>query len=234
VFAEIPGSRGAATTFSHRGLAEGTRHEYRVFAIVVNGVENSQRQDVKSAASAVASATIAFTPVFTAPQGTLINEGNNEGFCLVQRLPQTLLVASGATPTHQVRILLRGPLTGSLTLDRVTISKAATGGDPYDSDSSDLTVIVPSTAFPSGVTILANAAVTVGPVNYTLDFARDLIVAFDISSTAGQGNVRFGGLPGAHAFSNPGTAEAGVPDRTTGYANDAPDILALIEKIEVL
>jgi hypothetical protein len=162
VFAEIPGSRGAGTTFSHRGLAEGTRHEYRVFAIVVDGVENSLPQDVKSAASAVASATIAFTPVFTAPQGTLINEGNNEGFCLVQRLPQTLLAASGVTPTHQVRILLRGPLTRSLTLDKVTISKAATAGDLYDSDS-DLTDVA------SGVTILANAAVTVGPVNYTLD-----------------------------------------------------------------
>ena len=166
--------------------------------------------------------------------GTLINEGNNEGFCLVQRLSQTLLAASGTTPT-QVRIRLRGPLTGSLTLDKVTISKAATamGSDPYDSDSDLIDVA-------SGVTIAANAAVTVGPVNYTRDFARDLIVAFDISSTAGQGNVIFGALANADAFSNPGTVEAGVADRTPNnqntavYQNTAPNTLALIELIQVL
>jgi hypothetical protein len=229
VFEEIPGSRRPGTTFSHRdGLVEGTRHEYQVFAIV-DGVENDVVQDdgVKSAASAIASATtLAFTAVFTAPLGALINEAPIEGFCLVQRLSQTLLAASGTTPT-QVRILLRGPLTGSLTLDKVTISKAATGGDPYDADS-DLTDVA------SGVTIPANAAVTVGPVNYTLDFNRDLLIAFDISNTTGQGNVRFGALTGADAFSNPGTPEAGVQDRTTNYQNIAPNTLVLIEKIEVL
>jgi Fibronectin type III domain len=227
VFEPIPDSRGTGTTFSDTGRAEGTPHEYRVFAIVGNGVEADVTQDVTSAASAIASATtLAFTAVFTAPLGALINEAPIEGFCLVQRLSQTLLAASGTTPT-QVRILLRGPLTGSLTLDKVTISKAATGGDPYDADS-DLTDVT------SGVTIAANAAVTVGPVNYTLDFNRDLLIAFDISNTTGEGNVRFGALTGADAFSNPGTAEAGVQDRTTNYPNFAPNTLVLIEKIEVL
>src|SRR5438445_2022732 len=59
-FAEI--FRGAGTRFSHPRLVEGTRHEYRVFAIVVDGVENDVAQEVKSAASAIASTTtLAFT-----------------------------------------------------------------------------------------------------------------------------------------------------------------------------
>jgi hypothetical protein len=236
VFAEIPGSRGTGTTFSHTGdssLAEGTPHEYRVFAIVVDGVEDDVPQEVKSAASLIASATtLAFTAVFTAPPGILTNEANNAGRCVVQRLSQTLL-ARGGNPT-QVRILLRGPLTGSVTLDKVTISQAAAPGpgvDLYDS-GPDLTDVA------SGVTLAADAAMTVGPVNYRLDATKDLIIAFDISNTPGEGNVRFGALTGADAFSNPnpnpGPPEAGVQDRTPGYSGIALNTLALIELIEVL
>jgi hypothetical protein len=64
-----------------------------------------------------------------------------------------------------VRILLRGSTTGSLTLDKVTISQPdPTGDDPYDA-ASDLTDL-------GGVTIPANSTGTVGPVNYTLDPTR--------------------------------------------------------------
>jgi hypothetical protein len=145
---------------------------------------------------------------------------------VVQRLSTTLLTAGG---THQVRILLRGSTTGSLTLDKVTISQpdATATSDPYDA-ASDLTEVA------SGVTIPPNTAVTVGPVNYTLDPLKDLLVAFDISNTPGEGNFHFGALTGGDTFSKQGIAEAGVPDRTAGYPNHAPDNLFLVEIIEVL
>jgi Fibronectin type III domain len=226
-FAEIIPGPGDATTFSHRGLDEGTTHEYRVFA-VVDGVEDDVPREVKSAASAIVSeTTLAFTAAFTAPPGTLTTELPAEGFCVVQRLSTTLFIPSSAGGT-QVRILLRGPTTGSLTLDRVTISQVAATGDPYDA-APDLTDVVASS-----VTIPANTAVTVGPVNYTLDPTQDLLVAFDISNTPGEGNLPFGPLMGADAFSRDATAEAGVQDRTTGYPNIAPNTLSLIEQIDVV
>jgi hypothetical protein len=233
-FQPIGGVRDATTySDSDPSLVEGTPYQYRVFAIVAQdrgGVENSEPRDVISAASARAPATIAFTVAFTAPPGTLTTEVGRGGFCVVQRLSQTLLTAGG---THQVRILLRGPLTGSLTLDKVTISKAATGGDLYDADS-DLTEVglpgLPGVPIP----IPANAPVTVGPVDYPLDPTKDLLVALDISSTPGEGNVVFGALTGADAFANPTTVQAGVPDRTTGYQNTALNTLVLVEIIEVL
>jgi hypothetical protein len=136
-----------------------------------------------------------------------------------------------------VRILLRGPNTGSLTLDRVTISQTADSQpgasgieDPYDA-ASDLTDV------DSNVTIAQNTVRNVGPANYTLDPTQDLLVAFDISNISnmpGDGNVRFGPLTGADAFSKPGTAEATVQDRAANYPNTAPDTLVLIEKILVL
>jgi hypothetical protein len=231
-FAEI--FRGPGTAFSHQNLDEGTQHEYQVFAIVLDGVENDVAQDVKSAASAIASATT-FSVAFTAPPGTLTTLGNelpNVGFCLVQRLPQPFAAAG-----TQVRILLRGPNTGSLTLDRVTISQTADSQpgasgteDPYDA-ASDLTDV------DSNVTIAQNTVRNVGPANYTLDPTQDLLVAFDISNISnmpGDGNVRFGPLTGADAFSKPGTAEATVQDRAANYPNTAPDTLVLIEKILVL
>jgi hypothetical protein len=219
-FAEI--FRGTGTTFSHSGLGEGTRHEYRVFAIVVDGFQNDVPQEVKSAPSATVSATT-FTPAFTAPPGTLTtDQAGLEGLCVVQRLSRTLLAAGGT----QVRMLLRGSTTGSLTLDRLTISQPAATGDPYDA-APDLTDLA------SGLTIPPNTAVTVGPVNYTLDPTQDLLIAFDISNTPGEGNPRFGPLTGSDIFARPATAEAGVQDRTTSYAV-TPNNIYLIETIEIL
>jgi hypothetical protein len=197
---------------------EGVTYLYRVRALLAGEV---------SAPSDIASATT-FTVAFT---GTLTDDAPGfEGFCAVQRLSRNLLTAGGT----QVRIVLRGSTADSLTLDRVTISQAAATGDPFDS-AADLTDVA------SNVIIPLNTAVTVPPngrVNYTLDPTRDLLVAFDISNTTGEGNVRVavGTLPGGDAFSKPRTAEAGRRDRggTDGYPNHAPDSLALIEKILVL
>ncbi len=216
--------RGTGTAFSHPGRGEGTQHEYRVFAIVVDGFQNDVPQEVKSAPSATVSATTStFTAAFTAPSGTLTTDQTGvEGFCIVQRLSQTLLTAVG----NQVRIILRGSTTGSLTLDKVTISRPAASGDPYDA-APDLTDVV------SSVTIPPNTLATIGPVNYTLDRTQDLLVAFDVSNTSGEGNPRFGALPGAEAFTRPATAEAGVQDRAPAYTGGGPNTLYLIEKIEV-
>jgi hypothetical protein len=228
--------RGTDTTFTHSGdpsLVEGSAHEYRVFAFVREdngGVENDVPQDVKSPPSAIVSArTLAFTAVFTAPPGTLTVPSDASGFCVVQRLSQALL-ARGGTPHTQVRIVLRGPNTGSLTLDRVTISQVAATGNPYD-PAADLTDVAGVNIPPNTpVTIQANTAVTIGPVNYALDPTQDLLVAFDIRS----GNVLFGGLTGAFFFSNAATAEAGVQPRTPNYQNQTADTLSLIEIIQVL
>jgi hypothetical protein len=187
----------------------------------------AQDAGVKSAASAIASTTLAFTDAFAAPPGTLTTDAPGvEGFCVVQRLSQTLLAAGGT----QVRILLRGSSAGSLTLDRVTISQPAdlATSDPYDA-APDLTDVITSP-----VTIPPGIAKTIGPVDYALDPLKDLLVAFDISNTPGEGNARSGALTGGDTFSNPATAEAGKQDRKTGYQFVFADNLALIEKIQVL
>jgi hypothetical protein len=207
-----------STSVTDTSGLEGVTYLYQVRALLDGEV---------SAPSDTASATT-FTVAFA---GTLTDNATGlEGFCAVQRLSRNLLTAGGT----QVRIVLRGSTTGSLTLDRVTISRPDAAGDPFDS-AADLTDVA------SGVTIPPNTPVTVppnGPVNYTLDPNNDLLVAVDISNTPGEGNVRVtvGTLPGGDAFSKPATAEAGVRDRggTTGYPNHAVDSLALIEKILVL
>jgi hypothetical protein len=246
VFADIPNSRGGATTFTHQGdpsLVEGTLHEYRVFAII-DGVENDLPQPgLTSAASASASTrTLQFTTAFTAPPNTLTTDQTGaEGFTVVQRLSTTLLVAGG----NQVRILLRGSSTGSLTFDRITISQTAdsqpgaTGAEDLYDAAPDIKDVVPSAAFPSGVTIPPNTAVTVGPVSYTLDPLKDLLVAFDISTTPGEGNTSSGALTGADLFFQPptppatATLEARTQDRTSGYVH-AANSLNFVEIIQVL
>jgi hypothetical protein len=84
------------------------------------------------------------------------------------------------------------------------------------------------------VTIPPNIAVTVGPVDYALTNTQDLLVAFDIRNTTGEGNLRFRRLATATSFSNRATAEAGQPNRTPNYEFTGTDFLYLIEKIQVL
>ena len=227
-FSEILPGPGTSTTFSDTGsdiggLSGGTTYEYQVFA-KIDGFENSQPQVVKSLASATRSATtLAFTAAFTGALTT--DQPGNEGVCLVQRLNQSLL-APNVTGT-QVGLVLRGSTAGSLTLDNIFISKVGNTGDPYDAEPTDLTLVA------SNVTIPPNTTRTVGPVNYALDPNQDLLVAFDISSTPNEGSLRFATLLNGDAFQNLATAEAGVPDRTSGYIA-SQNALFLIEKIEVL
>jgi hypothetical protein len=91
------------------------------------------------------------------------------------------------------------------------------------------------------VSLLANTEKILPAVNYSLDRTKDLLIAFDISATAGQGNVRSVLLPGTgteHYF-RAATQQASVPDRSPspvlpppGFTT-GPDRLYLIEKIEV-
>jgi hypothetical protein len=221
-----------STTFSdseRTGLVDGTTYEYRVFA-TVNGVENGVGQLVKSLPALQSATTPVPTAAFTAPPGTFTTDqasAAGEGICLLQRFSPTLLVPN-VTGT-QVRLTLRGANSGSLTLDRITISRVGNTGDPYDS-ATDLTDLVPVGVV---TTIAAGGTATVGPVNYNFDSNQDLLVAVDISNTLNQGNLRFGALNGTDTYARTATAEAGVQDRGPNYITAANNLF-LIEKIEVL
>jgi hypothetical protein len=216
-----------STTFSdseRTGLVDGTTYEYRVFA-TVNGVESSIGQLVQSLPAVQSATTPTPAAAFT---GTLTtDQPGGEGICLVQRLSASLLGGAGGQVRAQVRLTLRGSTAGSLTLDNVTISQVGNTGDPYDA-APDLTPVA------SAVLIAAGASVTLPPMNYAFDPSQDLLVAFDISSAANQGNMRFGAAQGADQFAQVSTAEATAQDRSPGYQGPRPNTFFFIEKIEVL
>jgi hypothetical protein len=212
------------TTYSQMNPVPGD-HTYQVSA-VLDGFEDSVEGPVFSEGSNQVMVSImapmpSFAPAFTAPAGTLTTDRNgHEGYCVVQRLASTLLIQGGT----QVRMTLRGSTTGSLTLDRVTISQVAASGDPYDS-ALDLVTVA------TAVTLAPNIPQTVGPVSYVLDPTKDLLIAFDVSASSGQGNLRNGQLAGADSFTKH-ASEAAVPDRAPGYASNSSN-LYLIDQIEV-
>jgi len=157
-FAPIgPVPPGAATFPDSVGLREGTTYEYRLSA-VVDGFENSVGQPVESLPATTApTTTLAFSTAFT---GTLMTDqasAAGQGICLVQRLKPTLLAGAGTQVRTQVRITLRGSTMGSLTLDRITISKVGNTGDPYDS-GPDLTDLAPGavTTIAGGSTVMSD------------------------------------------------------------------------------
>jgi hypothetical protein len=209
------------TTFTDQGLLPLTLYRYRVRA--VSGTLTSDFTGQVEATTLAPQACFSST--------LMTDQSGLEGFCMVQRIEPARLAAGGSL----VFITVRGSTAGNLVLDRVFISQPAAAGNPYDS-SADLTPVA------AAVTVPANTPVVLPVVAYTLDRTRPLLVSFDISATAGQGNVRFQSpVPAAEAtmFFRPATAEASVADRLPSAANpgatpyNISNSIYLIERIEV-
>jgi hypothetical protein len=229
-----PGTTGIPQTtleFSHTGLQEGKIFEYRVRAVRTS----DQAPSNWVPDPALRAATLSFQTAF---QATLANnDGGNNGACTVQRIEPASLLLGGTLPANnRVRITLRGPTAGGLTLDLVTISRAAVPGDdpnnpnpdPYDSG-------LDRTQLAAAVVVPTNGIHMVPPVVYQLNQTVPLLIAFDINNTAGQGTFRFVGNVAAGAatmFSRQNTAEAGTNNRTAGYNTLAR--IHIVEKIEVV
>jgi hypothetical protein len=206
------------------GLPQGQAFDYRVF-LILDGEESS--------GSNIASATtLMWKNAFT--QGPNALEGQPRGGLaddtVVQRLSSGLLAFGGP----KVRVTLRGSLTADLRLLAATIAPAASAGDLWDSEGP-----APPTPLlfqgQAGVLIPAGMAVPSDVTTFTLDNGRDLILAFDVGAPA-NGRVRTG-LSGAQAFVSPAglPPEAGVSDRSPGYANNLEtSTVFFVEKIEVL
>jgi hypothetical protein len=213
----------AETSITDAGLSPQTLYRYRVRAVY--GMVTSEFT------GQVEATTLALVPQACFSSTLMTDQPGLEGFCLVQRIEPARLAAGGT----QVFITIRGSTAGNLVLDRVFISQPAAAGNPYDS-FTDLTQVA------TAVTVPANTPVALPVVAYTLDRTRPLLVSFDISATAGQGNVRFQSpVPTTEAtmFFRPATAEASVADRLPSAANpgatpyNTSNSIYLIERIEV-
>jgi len=208
-------------------LEPGVTYNYQVFA--VDG-------DSKSLGSEVVRARpLAFHFDLSTLNGT--NQGAS-GDCIVQQISSNLLKNWGTV----VRLHVRGSTSEDLTINGIYISRVAGAGvptnpnpDAYDSDA-DITLIA------LGVFVPANNSISVDlPSPYTIPAPpEDLLIAFDISSIAGQGRVREAPLSGAAAFTRNATQQASMPDRFPNPADPMltytalPNRIYLVEKIEVL
>jgi hypothetical protein len=209
-------------------VAEGSAHEFRVVATQVGYQEGVLQLQIRSLPSdPVTAKPLAFKAELTA------NEPNpRQGYCLVQRIPSSLLSNQGT----QVTLTVRGSSAGGLTIDRIFISQPVqppASGSLWDSHT-DLTKVVDISQGNQAVVLPASdPRKTLGPFVYTLDRSKDLLIAFDISAVEGQGNLRRVALQGAVAYLKAAISEAKIQNRGPGY-NAEPNRHYLVEKIEVL
>jgi hypothetical protein len=198
--------------FEDSSLKPGTPYEYQVFAKVV---------DQESVGSNTAPATT-FAEAYNVPLTT--DDPGLEGRTIVQRIDAGHITSAGA----KVRLTLRGSTVGNLVINKVTISQPATAGHAWDS-AADLIEVRFGGA--SGVTIPANTEKRSDITNYTLVLGKDLLVAFDISTT--DGSARRATMPGPTQYFKPNTAEAAVQTRSANYQTFAGRV-SIVEKIEVV
>jgi hypothetical protein len=204
------------TSWDDTGLAEGESHTYRIKAFL-NVLSSESNQETASA--------LAWKKAFDNAGQAATSDVSYKGDCLVQRIDKALLTAKGP----KVRVTIRGG-TNVLLLDHVSISAAApagAGGNPWDSSP-------PVVSLGGASAIPANTPHTFGPVDFVLDNAMDVIVAFDINggNTGGTRKVFTAGP--STAYDRDATAEAMTAVRSsTGYTAK-PNAVYLVETIEVL
>jgi len=219
------------------GLEVGTTYFYRVRAI----------RPTDHAESAWSSPGNATTFVFNGKLSPNLGAGSDQadlqGSCIVTRIPAPS--PQGKT-WPRVKITLRGSTVGALTIDRLSVSLPAdidvtlppTSREAWDS-YLDLTIVATGEGA-SGESVDLPAGVTKSfTLNYAVDGSRDLLIAFDINPTLGQGNVRFGPLfltpPPRSYFKGPPSggqiAEAGNQNRASDFLPSPAHYL--VETIDV-
>jgi hypothetical protein len=205
-------------------LSPNTEYTYEVLA---RNKDNPAEETPRS--ESTTGRTLDFEPAFSATLTT--DQAGLGGFCIVQRIEPVRLFRSGT----KVRIVLQGSTTGDLLIDRVSLSQTAPTGNVYDS-AADLLEVATAVSLPAG------QVVTLPIVAYILDQTQPLLIAFDISTAPGMGNVRFvNPVPGTDATMHfrTATAEAGVPDRLPSAANPgaspyvASPSIYLVQRIDV-
>ncbi len=204
-----------ASPFEVQGLETGVVYTFRVQTLIMMPDQESEFSEPVTGTTRL----IAFDTVNDV--GVPGDQPAAQGFCLVQRIQQTRLLASGT----RAWITLRGASLEGAFIDRIFISQPAAAGDPYDA-GPDLTPVVLTQTF-----LPANTELTLPPVDYTLDRTRALLIAFDLSPSP-PSTARF--IPvqpqDAVAFFQT-TVEAALSDRQTGYAT--ADRVYMVTRIEV-
>jgi hypothetical protein len=204
--------------WSDAGLTPATEYEYQVFATASStGKESLGSNTAKATTFPLPLPTAYDTPLTTDDIGF-------EGSTIVDRI-DAAHITSAAT---KVRITLRGSSTAGLTLNKVTISRPDPAGQAWDS-GPDLTQVL--FGGNSGVTIPAGTVKVADDTAYNLILGNDLMVAFDVSTSAGS--VRYVQLVGPKMHFKKNVAEAGLQNRTGNY-NVRLNSVYIVEKIEVV
>jgi hypothetical protein len=201
-------------------LELGVTYNYQVFGSFQDEPDNQSH-----GSNIVVARPLAFAADLSVTQQIPIPPSN---YTFVLRISPARLRNSGT----KVRLTLQGAPSGNVIITGIFLSLAGPTGDDYDS--------LPA-GNPGGLTQVGSALVLADDqpkalewVDYPLDPSQDLIVAFDFTATASQDNIRYDPSPGVALHFGPGFQEAGVADRTSGYAPQAGPRSYLVKQIEVL
>jgi hypothetical protein len=209
------------------GLDETTTYLYRVRAIRSDG----EGGDWSGPNPNVPGTTLAFETAFAWTSDEDMQAQNLPGWqgqCGVQRIESVRLAKGGI----RVKLTLRASRDNDASIDQLYISSAdqQSGMDAWDS-SADLTAVISSPTM-----VARNNRLTVGPVRYTLDPAKPLLIAiaFNPGVTSDVKAVPNTQTPPdqASVYFKPVPAQASQTDRDGDFQTSTFG-LSFIEKIEV-
>jgi hypothetical protein len=202
------------TEFTSTDLDEDTSYDFGVRAFTLD-------EDLPSGMSEITVATLG-----KAFETTLPIEAAGANRCVVQRIEPSRLARSGT----RVQLTLALPSGAPLLINGLSISHAAAGGDPYDSDGPP-TILVKASEPLFIPADPAAGSLELPTVDFALDQSRPLLVAFD---TGLQGQVRLltnVSTSEATSFASPaGIQESALADRQPGYAPVGS--IALVQRID--
>jgi hypothetical protein len=198
------------------GLNQNTTYFYDVRTIVGARTSDPAKANAKTFA-------VAFdTDLLPVPSA---NTGN---WCFVQRIPAAQLRADGT----KLRLQVWGAPAGNFTVHRIYISKVRNPGDPNDYQSAvDIKPVITSDlTLPNDQPIFL-PDLSQPPIDYTLDHTMALLIAFDFTATAAQGNFIHVDQLGVVVHYKKDVQQA-AGTRDANYLSQ-PDRLYLVKKIIV-
>lgn len=116
-----------------------------------------------------------------------------------------------------IRVSFRSATTEALTIDAAYIGHQALSGDVWDFDGNQVELLFSGG---SGFAISSSSSITSDDITFALDASKNLIIAFGVNSTTGQGGLRFssGDTDISYHDKSGGNGEEGTTD-VSGYSS---------------
>lgn len=147
------------------------------------------------------------------------------GYNIRQAYPASHVTRSGT----KIRVLLRGPTSGSVGLTGVTIGHRASSGDAWDTEATPVAITVGSSA---SFSLAQDVSTWSDWITFNLDETKAIIISFHVA-TGDNVRIANGTAPTGFVYYTKAAASEIGTSNVSGYGTGFDGVVFLVEQIQV-